>query len=122
MPLTMLQASAPASIYLVTGDDIEDTENFHDLGEVSWCEDGQFPNDILYVREDLIDDPNEDRTYEVYVGDEHFAGADDFGEAFHYASGYADDGEGDVTVYEVRRRAICFLTESDPQPQEELFQ
>lgn len=47
---------APETIWLVYGElEHDDTHaNCADSGEVTWCEDAQFPADVRYLRADLL--------------------------------------------------------------------
>lgn len=47
---------APEAIWLVYGDlDHDDTHaNCNSCGDVTWCEDAQFPADVRYTRTDLV--------------------------------------------------------------------
>jgi hypothetical protein len=56
-PVPNVQATAPATIFLQIGEDVEPEENFSELHEVLWCTDQIHDNDILYVRADLADPP-----------------------------------------------------------------
>lgn len=49
---------APEAIWLVYGElERDDTHaNCADSGEVTWCEDAQFPADVRYMRADLVAD------------------------------------------------------------------
>lgn len=48
-------AGSPAEVWLVYGElEHDDTHaNCADSGEVTWCEDAQFPADVRYMRADL---------------------------------------------------------------------
>ncbi len=47
---------APAAVWLVYGDIESDATHREccDSGEVTWCEDAQFPADVRYTRTDLV--------------------------------------------------------------------
>jgi hypothetical protein len=47
---------SPEAIWLVYGDLEEDATHAEcaDSGEVTWCEDAQFPADVRYTRTDLV--------------------------------------------------------------------
>lgn len=47
---------APERIWLVCGDGIWEEVPFSVLGEVSWCDQPQFDEDVEYVRADLCED------------------------------------------------------------------
>jgi len=45
--------NTPNKIYLVVGDDLEDT-SFKELTDITWCEDRIESNDIAYVSEQFL--------------------------------------------------------------------
>lgn len=40
----------PSKIFLQVGEDVDNQDDFRDLGEVTWCEDMIFDTDIEYTR------------------------------------------------------------------------
>lgn len=54
LPLPSFVKTSPARIYLVIGDNLEDGDEFNDLGDVTWCQDKQYETDIEYVRADVV--------------------------------------------------------------------